>query len=285
MTEAMVTAPSNIGYPIWRTGVGAPLLMLHGFTGSHKTWHRFVDCLSANHLVATLDLPGHGTSVAPVGQDWTFETVINDLAWIIESQFGGEADILGYSMGGRIALALAAAHPARVRRLIVESASPGIADEQERQARQRADERLAERILRDGLDEFIAGWERLPMWESQAHLPQADRERQRQIRLGHTAAGLAANLRATGTGAQPSYWERLADVRTPTLLIAGELDHKFAQIAAQIHEELPDSRLEIVANAGHAVHLEQPARYVQVVSDFLDQPVLSTSHVKRSDRD
>ncbi len=74
------------------------------------------------------------------------------------------------------------------------------------------------------------------------------------------AAGLAANLRATGTGAQPSYWEQLADLATPTLLIAGELDHKFAQIAARMHEAMPDTRLEIVANAGHAVHLEQPGQ-------------------------
>lgn len=285
MTHAMATAPSGIGYPLWRTGDGAPLLLLHGFTGSHDTWHHVSDQLTNNHLVVTLDLPGHGQSMQPPANIWTFATVIDDLAWIIEALPGATADILGYSMGGRIALALAAAHPDRVRRLILESTSPGIADEQERRARQIADEGLAERILRDGLDEFVASWERLPMWASQAHLPAVNRERQRQIRLSHTAAGLAANLRATGTGAQPSYWNRLADLTTPTLLVAGELDHKFTQIAARMHEEIPGSRLEVVANAGHAVHLEQPARYVQVVLDFLDQPVPGTSQVKRRGHD
>jgi 2-succinyl-6-hydroxy-2,4-cyclohexadiene-1-carboxylate synthase len=281
----MVTAPSGIEYPFWHTGDGPPLLLLHGFTGSHQTWGQLVEHLSADHMVTALDLPGHGKSETPPALCWSFTTVIDDLAWIIESQLGGNADVLGYSMGGRVALALAAVHPGCVRRLILESASPGIFDEQERLARQLADEDLAKRILRDGLDEFIAHWERLPMWASQVNLPEVDRERQRQVRLSHTAPGLAANLQATGTGAQPSYWERLADVTKPTLLIAGNLDHKFGQIAAMMHEELPDARLVVVAIAGHAVHLEQPDRYAQVVLDFLDQPVPGTSQVKRSDRD
>jgi 2-succinyl-6-hydroxy-2,4-cyclohexadiene-1-carboxylate synthase len=285
MIYAMVTAPSGITYPVRRTGDGTPLLLLHGFTGSHETWCHLVDQLADDHLVTTIHLPGHGESAAAASNVWTFATVIEDLAWIIGTLPGATADILGYSMGGRIALALAATHPNRVRRLILESASPGISDEQERRARQIADERLAERILHDGLDAFIASWELLPMWESQTGLSTADRERQRQIRLSNTATGLAANLRATGTGAQPSYWNRLADLRAPTLLITGELDHKFAQFAARMHAELPDARMEVVANAGHAVHLEQPARYVQIVSDFLHQPVPGKSQVKRSDRD
>lgn len=285
MTHAMVTAPSGICYPCWRKGDGSPLLLLHGFTGSHDTWRHLVGHLSVKHPVMTLDLPGHGRSVLPVRQTWDFATVIEDIAWIIGSQPGGVADVLGYSMGGRIALGLAATHPARMRRLILESASPGLADEQERLARQHADEHLAERILHDGVDAFIASWERLPLWESQADLPAVDRERQRHVRLGHTAAGLAANLRATGTGAQPSYWERLPTLMTPTLLLAGQRDLKFARIAARMHEKLPHARLEIVANAGHAIHLEQPARYVELVSDFLDQSMLSTSQVTRSGRD
>ncbi len=171
MTTEMITAPSGIGYPVWQSGAGAPVVLLHGFTGSHETWRHLVPHLSAESQVTTLDLPGHGKSEAPDAQPWTFATVIDDLAWIIESLLGGSADVLGYSMGGRMALALAVAHPGRVRSLILESASPGIADGRERQERRLADESLADRIRRDGIHEFVAYWERLPMWESQAALP------------------------------------------------------------------------------------------------------------------
>jgi 2-succinyl-6-hydroxy-2,4-cyclohexadiene-1-carboxylate synthase len=224
-------------------------------------------------------------SVLPSDQSWTVSSVVADLAWIIDSLPGGRADVLGYSMGGRLALALATAYPQRVQRLILESASPGIADEQERRTRQLADEQLAERIVLEGLKAFVAQWERLPMWDSQAALPEAERERQRQTRLGHSAAGLAANLRATGTGAQPSYWEHLAELEIPTMLIAGKRDHKFAQIAGRMHEAIPDARLDVVPDAGHAVHLEQPDWYVQLVTEFLEQPVVSTMQTKGRDRD
>jgi 2-succinyl-6-hydroxy-2,4-cyclohexadiene-1-carboxylate synthase len=269
MSHDLVTAPSGITYPVWHAGTGDPLLLLHGFTGSHETWRPLVDDLTRNHLVITLDLPGHGSSQLPASPDWTFASVIDDLAWIIKSLPGGTADVVGYSMGGRLALALAIRHPERVRRLVLESASPGIADDQERAARKRADEQLAARILSDGLEAFVAHWERLPMWESQATLPASIRERQRRIRLGHSAAGLAASLRATGSGAQPSYWDRLVELTRPVLLVAGAKDLKFSRIASRMHGTIPDAWLEIVPSAGHAVHLEQPERYVQLISRFL----------------
>ena len=273
MTPDMVLAPSGITYPVWQRGAGTRLLLLHGFTGSHETWDLIAPQLADRHCVASLDLPGHGRSTLPAEQHWSFSTVIADLAWLIASKFGGMADVLGYSMGGRFALALAASHPDLVRRLMLESASPGISSEPERLGRQRADELLAGRILDDGIGAFVDSWESLPMWDSQAALTAVTRNRQRRIRLGQTAVGLAANLRATGSGAQPSYWQNLTALTTPALLIAGELDRKFADIATAMHAVIPGSNLEIVANAGHAVHLEQPTRYLQCVSQFLDQPL------------
>lgn len=280
----MIAAPSGIGYPIWQAGAGTPLVLLHGFTGSHETWRDLTEHFTSNHLVITLDLPGHGMSTLPDSRSWTFASVVDDLAWMIATLPGGNADVLGYSMGGRIALALAAKHPERVRRLVLESASPGIADRRERRQRQAADEHLAARIRREGVETFVAYWEALPMWESQAAIPDAVRERQRQTRLGHTSDGLAANLLATGTGAQESFWADLAKLKSPVMLIAGELDLKFAQIAARMSEVIPKAKLEIVAGAGHAVHLEQPAEYVQRVALFLEQTGVDKK-MKRSDRD
>lgn len=280
MTHSRVIAPSGIIYPVWQTGSGTPLLLLHGFTGSHETWQPLVECLSQDQFVVTLDLPGHGDTELPNASTWTFSHVIADLAWIIEARLGGRGDVLGYSMGGRLALALALAHPDRVRRLILESASPGIADDAERAARQLADEQLAASILDRGVAEFVQQWETLPMWKSQANLSDHDRERQRRIRLGHTAAGLAANLRATGTGVQPSFWEQLPQLQRPTLLVAGELDQKFATIASAMYQKVPTLQLEIVNDTGHAVHLERPADYLRLIKQFLDQTDISSTQME-----
>jgi 2-succinyl-6-hydroxy-2,4-cyclohexadiene-1-carboxylate synthase len=280
----MIAAPSGIGYPIWQAGAGTPLVLLHGFTGSHETWRDLTEHLTSTHLVVALDLPGHGMSTLPDSLSWTFASVVDDLAWMIATLPSGNADVLGYSMGGRVALALTVEHPERVRRLVLESASPGIADQRERRQRQAADEQLAARIRREGVETFVTYWEALPMWETQAAIPDVVRERQRQTRLGHTSDGLATNLLATGTGAQESYWADLAKLKTPVMVIAGELDLKFAQIAARMTEAMPNAQLEIVAGAGHAVHLEQPAEYVQRVALFLEQTGVDKK-MKRSDRD
>ncbi|MCA9878187.1 MAG: 2-succinyl-6-hydroxy-2,4-cyclohexadiene-1-carboxylate synthase [Thermomicrobiales bacterium] len=277
MRSELVVAPGGIGYPFWQTGAGRPLVLLHGFTGSHETWLPLVTRFAETRLVATLDLPGHGRSQLPSSQTWSFASVVDDLAWLIAALPGGAADLLGYSMGGRIALALAATHPDRVRNLVLESASPGIADDQERDMRVRADAHLADRLQESGIEAFVADWEQLPMWQSQAKLSEHDRERQRRIRLSHTPDGLAANLRATGAGAQPSYWAQLSSLQMPALLIAGGLDRKFTHIANAMNAAIPNSWLEIVPNAGHAVHLEQPAVYVQLVSQFLNRTVAKAS--------
>lgn len=272
MSNSVLVAPSGIKYPIEHSGAGTPLLLLHGFTGSRKTWDGAARYLPSNYPITTLDLPGHGESVVHDASASTFATVVDDLSWIITETTQGAVDVLGYSMGGRLALALAIAYPAQVNRLILESASPGIADEQERRLRQTADEHLADRILLGGLEQFVDDWERLSMWESQRALPEVDQVRQREIRLGQSATGLAASLRFMGTGTQPSYWSGLPDLCMPVLLIAGELDHKFTQIATQMHEAIPASRLEVFSGAGHAVHLEQTERYARLVSNFLQDP-------------
>lgn len=271
MTEMTLTAPSGINYPVSRTGAGRPVLLLHGFTGSRQTWQLLVLALAQGHAVLTVDLPGHGASTLPGDASPSFRDVVADLAWLIAAATAGRADVLGYSMGGRLALALAVEQPQTVGRLILESASPGLESEAARQARLASDEALADRILREGVPAFVAEWERLPLWESQQALDPATRSRQREIRLSHSTAGLVASLRATGTGAQPSYWEHLPRLTTPALLVAGELDAKFRHTAEEMHARLPCSTLAVVTGAGHAVHLEQPERYVKLVSQFLTQ--------------
>tara|TARA_B100000959_G_scaffold105921_2_gene111757 strand:- start:11298 stop:11825 length:528 start_codon:yes stop_codon:yes gene_type:complete len=172
-------------------------------------------------------------------------------------------------MGGRVALHFAAAYPTKVRRLILESASPGLATEAERLGRQANDEALACEIESHGVREFIRRWESLPLFESQLQLPNPVRAKRHAQRLRNTEAGLASALRGLGTGALPSLWEALPSIQTRTLIIAGELDTKFVEIGEQMTAVLPEAQLCIVPGAGHTVHLERPRHWVKVVAEFM----------------
>ena len=153
--------------------------------------------------------------------------------------------------------------------MILESASPGIHHETERLQRAEADQDLARRIEEVGIEAFVDLWERLPIWESQRTLPVEVLQFQREIRLRNGAVGLANSLRGMGQGAQPSYWDRLDEIRVPVLLIAGALDCKFVGIAGQMGVRIAGAELSVVPDAGHAVHLERPREFLDDVHAFL----------------
>ncbi len=225
-----------------------------------------------HHRVIAIDLIGHGASSAPQDQSrYGFERALDDLAEVMHQLGLARAAWLGYSMGGRLALGLALCHPNRVSSLILESATPGIQDEGERLQRSAADENLARRIEEVGVEAFVGEWERLPMWESQRALPDEVLQHQRDVRLGNSDIGLANSLRGMGQGAQPSYWDRLGEIQAPVLLIAGSLDRKFAGLAGQMGIKIPDAKVAVVQEAGHAVHLERPEEFVASVREFLDK--------------
>ena len=249
---------------------GPTLVMLHGFTGSAAGWGSHLDTLAAYGRVIAFDLPGHGQSDAPDDpQCYTIEYCEQYILAALRS-FGvnqGEAVLLGYSMGGRIALYTA--FSGFFRALVLESASPGLEDPAEREQRRFSDEALAASIERDGVQAFIDRWEKLPLFASQSTLPLEAREALRRQRLNNRASGLAQSLRGVGTGAQPPLHARLPALRMPVLLIAGELDTKFTAIARSMAQALPQSQLCIVPGAGHAVHLEQPEQFDSLVGDFI----------------
>jgi 2-succinyl-6-hydroxy-2,4-cyclohexadiene-1-carboxylate synthase len=253
-------------------GHGNPLVLLHGFTGSSASWWPVIDQLAARHRVIAVDLIGHGRPEAPAeAARYAFDLALDDLAAIADHLGIVPATWLGYSMGGRLALGLALRHPEVVSALILESATAGIADPQECAARHRADDALADQIERDGVASFVDAWEALPMWASQRTLPREARQRQRKVRLANSPTGLANSLRGMGQGRQPSYWHRLAEIVKPSLLIAGEADEKFAGIARNMAGSIPHAALVIVPDAGHAVHLESPVTYTNLVNGFLDR--------------
>jgi 2-succinyl-6-hydroxy-2,4-cyclohexadiene-1-carboxylate synthase len=249
---------------------GDPLVLLHGFTGSADSWAPHIDGLARDHRVIAIDLIGHGESDAPPDpRRYAFAQALDDLAAIADHLNIKEATWLGYSMGGRLALGFALRHPYRVQKLILENATPGIANQQERDERRTADEELAQRIERDGIASFVTEWEHNPIFASQRSLPAEVVHQQHELRLRNRPIGLANSLRGMGQGAQPSFWGRLHEIQMPTLLIAGTCDPKFAAIATRMHALIPQSTLALIPDAGHAVHLERPRQFDDVVKQFL----------------
>ncbi|MEM8532645.1 MAG: 2-succinyl-6-hydroxy-2,4-cyclohexadiene-1-carboxylate synthase [Chloroflexota bacterium] len=253
-------------------GNGPTLLLLHGFTGSIDNWAPFVSSFAEERQVVAVDLLGHGQSAAPTNplryrMDWC----VRDLLALLDQLNLDQIDVLGYSMGGRVALQLAATAPSRVCSLMLESASPGLASAAAREERRAADNTLADKIEHEGLAAFVEYWEQLPLFASQSRLPDGVRAEQRKQRLQNNRQGLANSLRGMGTGQQASLWDKLDQMATPTLLMVGALDTKFCGIASEMATHMPNAQVITVQDAGHTIHLEQPDTFIKIVQGFLQE--------------
>lgn len=238
------------------------LVFLHGFTQTRQSWDRVASEFAGQYDTITVDAPGHGQSGSvrldlPAAAEWL-------------APIGEHATYIGYSMGGRLALHLALAQPAVVRRLVLVSSTAGIVDEADRTARRAQDEERAAEIERDGVAAFLERWLALPLFAGLTRDATGLGDR-----LANTSDGLASSLRLAGTGAQASLWDRLGELKMPVLLVAGALDGKFVDLAEQMAAAIPAADLAIVPDAGHVVHRERPAEFVDVLREWLDRTPLA----------
>jgi 2-succinyl-6-hydroxy-2,4-cyclohexadiene-1-carboxylate synthase len=262
---------NQTNYAYEMVGTGEPILLLHGFTGCAENWREVAQQLADRFCLILLDLPGHGrTRTSDQLSSYTMPNVSNDLANFVERLVGQPVNVCGYSMGGRLALYFSMAHPRWVKSLILESASPGLENEDERAARVLRDDELARRIERDGIPAFVDEWEQLALFDSQRTLPLSVRKRLHQQRMQNDARSLALSLRGMGAGAQPPLWNRLVDLNIPVTLVVGEQDSKYVAIARRMATMLPQAQIRVVSNAGHTVHLEQPRFFCATLVESLN---------------
>lgn len=248
-------------------GSGDGIVLLHGFTGSSETWTSFVEKWKQDYRVITVDLPGHGKTTG--NAMLSMEQVCHHLRLLFDYLGNEKCSILGYSMGGRTALSFAMWYPNYIDKLLLESASPGLSTAQERQDRIVKDAQLAERIQKEGIKKFVDFWEEIPLFKTQKSLSKDMQQQIRDERLQQTAEGLAASLRSIGTGKQPSWWDRLDNIRHSVSLIVGEADKKFVQINKEMQQQLPHACLHVVPNAGHTIHVEQPELFAHVIEQVI----------------
>jgi 2-succinyl-6-hydroxy-2,4-cyclohexadiene-1-carboxylate synthase len=234
-----------------------PLVLAHGFTQTGRLWGPFGEALAADRVVVGVDLPGHAGSSA-VRAD------LPTAGELLAAAGGtGPYDLLGYSLGARVALHAALAHPDRVRRLVLIGGTAGIEDAEARSRRRRRDEEMADALERSGdLEGFLGGWLAAPMFAGL-------RSPEKTERLRNTPAGLASSLRLAGPGTQEPLWGRLPGLTVPVLVLAGAADLRFACLGDRMVRALPAAVLSLVPGAGHAAHLEQPVLAWRMVERFL----------------
>ena len=251
------------------------IVLLHGFTGSTGTWSEVIDLLNDNYHTVAIDLIGHGKTTAPLDPNrYSMEEQIADLEALFNELNIRKFTLLGYSMGGRIALSYTINFPERVTSLILESSTPGLKTEVERIERMNKDKLLAQKISREGIRSFVEFWENIPLFHSQKKLSAERQQEIRDERLSQNEVGLANSLLGIGTGSQPSNWDRLKEINVPVLLITGEIDKKFVNIAQEMKKVLRYSNHCVVKDAGHAIHVEKPTLFATMIEEHVQEIIL-----------
>jgi len=245
------------------------IVLLHGFGGTRRAWDAVIAALELGgeryRPPLALDLPGHGDCAgAPL--PITFARCVEHVVARAAARCDGDERfaLCGYSLGGRVALHVALAAPARVSRLVLVSCSPGIEDARERAARRAADERLARTLEEEPYESFIVRWRAQPLFAGEPprarELAVADQRRNRP-------QPLAAVLRGLGAGAMQPLWGRLGELAMPVQLIVGERDAKYLELARRMLGALPAGELTVLPG-GHGLPLESPRALADALLAF-----------------
>jgi 2-succinyl-6-hydroxy-2,4-cyclohexadiene-1-carboxylate synthase len=236
------------------------VVFIPGFMQRGDAWRPVAELLPERYPSTLLDHREH-----------TFEGRLREIAAAASPEHASTPDVspvlVGYSLGGRLALRAVLREPGRYANLVTVSTTAGIDDPPARTARAEADERLAAWIEASPMEDVVGVWERQPLFADQA---EALVEQQRPGRLSHDPASLALLLRTAGQGVLEPVWHDLLRLDLPVLAIAGARDDGYVRAARRIAETAPRGRAAIVAEAGHAPQLQQPEEVARLIVNFLD---------------
>lgn len=246
------------------------ILFLHGFLGSGNDWLPAAELLETRYRSILVDLPGHGSTKIPDDADPEsfFTDTVEALAGMLQRSPSPPRFLVGYSMGGRIALALVLRFPALFMKSIIVSSSPGLAAEKDRTSRIKSDEGIARKIESD-FEGFIGTWYDQPLFDTlKTHHLFSDVE-SRRIQCS-SPEEIAAAIRLLGTGRQPSFWEYLHENRVPIRFFVGEKDLKFVEIGRQMVNLCPYSSMELFPGCGHTLHIENMRHFADRLEAFFN---------------
>jgi len=236
--------------------------------GSSEDWLSVMASLKDRYYCLAIDLPGHGKTLLPdIESSQMMDKVVKEIPRFLLDAGIKESFLISYSLGGRLALQMAFDNSVSWKGIVLESASPGIQDPQQRQERLNHDFRIADELEDRSFENFLQNWYRQSIFGSIIAKPGFDKlliQRKKNDPLK-----LAEALRGMSVGRQNSYWLELKNLSVPVKYICGELDSKYTDIAKNMNQANPAISVEIIQNTGHVVHLEQPEKYTYLVRKFI----------------
>lgn len=248
-----------------------PVLFLHGFTGSAGDWDFVTKNISSLFTPIFVDLVGHGSSAAPDNMEKYFEKnqleILDKLTDFLSIK---NIILVGYSMGGRLALAFSIIYPEKIKGLVLESSSCGIKDNNERNERIKSDELLASSIAANGVSKFIDYWMSIPLFKSLAKIDSAKVQNMKEKKIKtNSINGLKNSLVGFSQGKMNYYGNSLSKLKVKLLFICGDLDKKYCNIGKNITQNSSKFELQIVNDCGHNVHFEKPEEFLKLLNTFL----------------
>lgn len=226
------------------------VLFIPGFMQRGDAWRPVAELLPERYPSRLLDHAEH-----------SFEGRLREIA---ES---GADVLVGYSLGGRLALRAALRSPESFTAVVLVGSTAGIEEGPLRVQRVEADEKLASWMEAMPIEDIVGLWERQPLFADQSD---ALVESQRPGRLSHDPRSLALLLRTAGQGVLEPVWHELRALELPLLAIAGARDDGYSSAAKRIAHVAPNARAAIVEDAGHAAHLQRPEEVARLIGEFLD---------------
>ncbi|HAC16918.1 MAG TPA: 2-succinyl-6-hydroxy-2,4-cyclohexadiene-1-carboxylate synthase [Bacteroidetes bacterium] len=250
------------------------LVALHGFTGSGMVFEQFSDHFrSLGIKLLAVDLPGHGKTSTPNSTEvHAFDAQLSNFSRLIRKLEIPRFHLLGYSMGGRIALHYALKYPDKIISLILESTNNGISNDLERLDRVSRDESLSEQIIQDYAD-FLLKWNRLPLFQSPPNAIKRQIDAFKNIQVNQDPIQMALSLREFSPGKIPYVYNELSLISCPVLAITGDNDYKYIELWKSLSNKINNGIHINIEHAGHRVHLDQPDKYLETIVNFIKSTI------------
>ncbi len=244
------------------------LVFLHGFMGDLNEFTGIANELKSQYSTLLIDLPGHGkTRITGSDEFYSVPNAAELIVSLLDELGIDKCVLIGYSMGGRHALYTALNYPEYIEKIVIESSSPGLKTEEERRLRIENDSKLIKKLREQKYSDFLEDWYNQPLFRSLK--ANKDFDILMKSRLNNDPSGLIKSLEYAGTGAQPPQWNNWIKNKIPTLLICGEKDVKFKNIAGDMGQINDYAETIMVRSAGHNVHAEKEKEYKKILKKYI----------------